>query len=97
MFENEGVVAYLLIKSIHFSQQSNDDWAGFESYSPAAATTTISSTTTTKESRRSGKTATKASDNDLGSLDVKSSKGTVSTAAAAPKKPEDDAWDLLNN
>lgn len=49
-----------------------------------------------KENRRSAKT-NKAVDSDFGGLDVKSMKNTNTAAVQAPKKPEDDAWDLLNN
>lgn len=66
-----------------------DDWGGFESYAANTNTTSAS-----KENRR-GKVKAVDSD-DFGGLDVKSMKGT-NAAGQAPKKPEDDAWDLLNN
>lgn len=88
-FSDTFVFIHLLTNSFLFSQ-NNDDWAGFESFTPAT-------TTATKEARRSGKVKSTTSDNDFGSLDVKSSKGSTATSAAQPaKKPEDDAWDLLN-
>lgn len=81
--------------SLPFSQNSTatDDWAGFESYNPATAKT--NATTATKETRRATSKPAKATTDDFGTLDVKSSKGSVQ--AGATKKPEDDAWDLLNN
>lgn len=86
-------------KSYQNNQSTADEWSGFESYTTSSSTTTT--TTAAKESSRrpAKKVSTASTDNDFGALDVKSMKGSKGTggSAAAVKKPEDDAWDLLNN
>lgn len=76
-----------------------DDWSGFESYTPATAAP-LAAAALAKESSSSRRSTSKkvaSNDNhDFGGLDVKSM-GSSASGVAVAKKPEDDAWDLLNN
>lgn len=91
IFHQNVQFGHVLIRNIYSQNDpvSADDWSGFESYAPSTT-----ATTTTNNSRRPSKKV--STDNDFGGLDVKSSKSKPGLAGSV-KKPEDDAWDLLNN